>query len=110
MPLCPVVCWRVREEELEDWPCRRDAFQPLAGKPTIVIVGPCASGRNEPRRGAGEIRGIPVHLWWEHSSIRISESVGCPEVALAIELPTLRALVDTSLAGAVGRGSAAKAG
>lgn len=63
------------------------------GKPTIVIVGPCASGKTSLARELAK-SGIPVRICGqEHSSIRDLWRKLDPDilVALAIDLPTLRA-------------------
>lgn len=64
-----------------------------SGRPTIVIVGPCASGKTSLAREL-EKSGIPVRICGqEHSSIRDLWKKLDPDVlvALAIDLPTLRA-------------------
>lgn len=62
-------------------------------KPTIVVVGPCASGKTSLARELAK-SGIPVRICGqEHSSIRDLWRKLHPDVlvALAIDLPTLRA-------------------
>ena len=62
-------------------------------KPTIVVVGPCASGKTSLARELAK-SGIPVRICGqEHSSIRDLWRTLQPDVlvALAIDLSTLRA-------------------
>lgn len=62
-------------------------------RPTIVLVGPCASGKTTLAKELGKA-GIPVRICGqEHSSIRELWRTMEPDVlvALSIDLPTLRA-------------------